>query len=260
MKNKDIGLKIGFFDSGHGGLDILREAMSRFGADYYFIGDRANHPYGALPIEVLHQRCVELSRILIEEKNCELIVVACNTATAYAIDHLRENFKVPFVGVEPYLNYINRAAPEKVAHGQVGALVTPNTLKSKRFKELKEQKDPRGLVHAVALAELAPAIEDFVFHRDGVVFEKKLVEIFEGHDFSAWQEAILGCTHYPLVTNHIEKLLNVVGISPTKAIVDQMLRVIGTSEIPSGQEKFWYCDTSNGDWREALMSEFLPLP
>jgi glutamate racemase len=266
-------LKIGFFDSGHGGLDILSEALTRFEAEYFFIGDRAYHPYGALSIEKLHDRCRELTETLVQEKSCELIVVACNTATAYAVDFLRGHFEVPFVGVEPYLNYINHAGEMALAKGQVGALVTPNTLRSKRFKELKEAKDPNNLVEALALAELAPAIESFVFHRDAALFETKLKEIFVDQKLLGWKEAILGCTHYPLVAKHLEATLGIKCISPTVAIVDQMLRVIESMEIDkieatksvSSPKKvinrsFQYCDTKTNIWREALMEEFLPLP
>lgn len=263
-------MKIGFFDSGHGGLDILHEALRRYKADYFFMADRANHPYGALPLDVLHKRCVELSDVLINDMGCKLIVVACNTATAYAIDHLRQHYGqkhgVTFVGVEPYVNYINHAEAEKVKDGQVGALVTPNTLKSERFLELKKAKDPQGLVSALALAELAPAIESFVFHRDPERFQKELISIFKGHDLSGWREVILGCTHYPLVAKHISELLKVHCVSPTKAIIDQMVRVIehSSQELmvePTPEDmSFMYCDTMQGGWRKALIGEFLPLP
>ena len=125
------------------------------------------------------------------------------------------------------------------------------------------------MVHAVALAQLAPAIEAFVFHRDSARFESELTEIFkEDHEaYSGWTEVILGCTHYPLVAKHIEKILNVKTISPTVAIVDQMVRVIDSMSLPKGQKTnfgppstFDYCDTEANVWRKALMSEFLPLP
>lgn len=258
-------MRIGFFDSGHGGLDILQAAMQSIEGEYFFIADEKFHPYGALPIDSLLERCRNLTRSLVEEQGCSMVVVACNTATVYAIESLREDFKVPFVGVEPYLNYINHAERELLMKGSVGALVTPNTMRSDRFEKLKKEKDPKDLVHVEAIPELAPAIEAFVSHHDDSRFSRELEEMFKGKDFSAWLETILGCTHYPLATNHLEAVLSTKCISPTPAIVRQMQRVLESNSYDfrppeSFVGEFSYWNTRDDHWREAALKEFIPLP
>lgn len=253
-------MRIGFFDSGHGGLEILKEAIERHGADYFFIADESFHPYGKMELAEMQERCRQLTEQLIVEKKCEVIVLACNTATAYAIDVLRQQFDVPFVGVEPYLSYINTIPNEIVSAGKVGALVTPNTLKAPRFKELKQKRDPRDLVSVLALGELAPLIEEFMRNRDSIKFEKKLEQLFEPLLPIDWEETILGCTHYPLISSYLERLLKTRCVSPTGAVVEQLIRVSSSESSKLDKGRFNYLNTIDGHWREALISEFLPLP
>lgn len=258
--DKDTILRVGFFDSGHGGLEILRESLDRHNGEFFYIADELYHPYGKMELSELQRRCLDLTDLLVNELKCDVIVLACNTATAYAIDVLRQQFKLPFVGVEPYLNYISTVAPEKVAAKRVGALVTPNTLKAPRFKELKQKIDPNDLVSVVALGELAPLIEEFMRERDPKTFEEKLSHLFKPLLPLHWEETILGCTHYPLIKDYLEKILKTRCVSPTKAVVDQLIRVapIGDKERVSGH--FQFLNTVSGKWREALITEFLPLP
>lgn len=253
-------MRIGFFDSGHGGLDILQAAMNEISGDYYFIADEKFHPYGAMKIESLLGRCHHLTDVLVNEKSCELVVIACNTATVYAIEKLRKDFSVPFVGVEPYLNYINHVEGDLLRQGSVGALVTPNTMRSERFEKLKKEKDPQDLVHVEAISQLAPSIEAFIHHRDGDRFQRELKEMLDGKDFSSWQKTILGCTHYPLVSKHIEVALSTKCVSPTPAIIRQMHRVLNTQSQTQSNEVFQYWNTSRSEWQEAALTEFLPLP
>lgn len=255
-------MRIGFFDSGHGGLDILQAAMREIQGEYFFIADEKFHPYGAMEIESLLKRCHDLTNELIHSQGCELVVIACNTATVYAIEELRKNFDKPFVGVEPYLNYINHAEGDLVKEGSVGALVTPNTMRSQRFEKLKKEKDPQDLVHVEAISELAPAIEGFIHHRDEARFQSELEAMIVGRDFSSWQETILGCTHYPLVSRHLEKALSTKCVSPTPAIIRQMHRILkhqGPVE-KLDQESFQYWNTQKTKWQEAALSQFIPLP
>ncbi len=254
-----MGKTIGLFDSGHGGLDLLRTLRKTSEFDLLYIADLKFHPYGKMSIPQIKERSHFLCQELLKKGPCDLIAVACNTATAHAIDDLRKDFSVPFVGVEPYLNYINKAPLEHLQRGGVGALVTPNTLNSDRFKRLKEEKDPNDLVSVLALEELAPLVEDFLTHKDEDLLVDQLKELFRNDLPLNWQETILGCTHYPLISIQLEKVLNTRCISPTPQVVEHIFRLLlekpTVSPVISRQD-FDYWNTLEGSWRKALLEDF----
>ncbi len=245
-------VSIGVFDSGHGGLDILRELMASVVGDYSYYADTRYLPYGSLEKEKIVERSIEVCDELIKTRGCDLIVVACNTATAYSIDALRQTFTIPFVGVEPYLNYVNKVA----ATGTFGALVTPNTHNSERFKNLKKLRDPEGKIPILALEKLAPLVEEFLVHKDREALLKELEAIFSEHLPLNWESTILGCTHYPLIAPELSQVLKTQCVSPTKAVVEQVLRLIALSKGELSQS-FSYFNSKQEKWREATLTEFL---
>ncbi len=117
-------MKIGVFDSGVGGLIILKEIMSLIPkAEYFYIADDLHVPYGTKGRDFIVERskyCVDELR----EKGCELVVVACNTATASAIEDLRKTYAIPFVGIEPDLNFLSREKIEGVESKKIAVLTT----------------------------------------------------------------------------------------------------------------------------------------
>ena len=126
--------KIGIFDSGIGGLSVLKELLQAMpGQEFYYISDQSFAPYGNLTTDEILERSKVLTQTLLEE-SVDLIVVACNTATAHSIDLLRKEFDIPFVGIEPYINYVNHDYNGE----NVGLICTPQTLNSERYQELKK--------------------------------------------------------------------------------------------------------------------------
>ena len=120
---------IGVYDSGQGGKSVLKELRALMpGEDYVYFADAAYCPYGPKSPEFIIERACTITDFLIS-KGCQIIVVACNTATAAAISYLREYYRVPFVGMEPAL----KPAALHSKTGVVGVLATSGTFKGKLY-------------------------------------------------------------------------------------------------------------------------------
>lgn len=127
-------MKVGVFDSGLGGLTVLKAIQEVLkGAELFYIADTAYAPYGEKSVEEILKRCDDITRYLLETHGIEALIVACNTATSAAIKHLREKF--PFlivIGTEPGI----KPAILKTQTAQVGVLATPTTLKGDKYQLL----------------------------------------------------------------------------------------------------------------------------
>lgn len=255
--------KIGIFDSGIGGFSVLAELFKTMPeASYYYISDDANAPYGPKSDEFITERTIKLTEELLRQ-GVELIVVACNTATAASIDQLREKFKtIPFVGVEPYLNAYYKMPEGDSSEKKMMVLTTESTGKSERFKRLKERLDPKSQIDHYSLKNLARLIENFYYHPDDVEsFNKSFEEELAFLKSKNYQYAILGCTHYPLVRDRIESLLNVKAISPCSHVAHRVAALTKTNENAEVSEDiFHFLTTTNNLWtqkkRESLFGPF----
>lgn len=221
MSIQNKAMRIGVVDSGVGGFSVLAELYKMMPAEHYFyLSDQENAPYGNKETSFLKERLHLLTEELLKEK-VDLIVVACHTATAEAIESLRSSFSIPFVGIEPYLNVLNkRQSPNE----EYVVLVTETTARSKRFLDLKQRLDPSSLVNIFACKKLASLIESY-FHDEILKgdFEIELMaELALIHklkcDQPSLSSAILGCTHYPLVSRQIEQATGLKTLFPGEAI------------------------------------------
>jgi glutamate racemase len=255
-------LKIGIFDSGIGGFSVLSELFKIVPrASYYYISDDANAPYGPRPDEFITQRTFAITEELLNQ-GVELIVVACNTATASSIDQLREQFKaIAFVGVEPYLNAYYKM-PENISNKMM-VLTTESTGKSERFKRLKERLDPKSQIDHFSLKNLARLIEDYYYHPQSTSeFETKFIEELTFLKSKNYTHAILGCTHYPLISDKIEQFLNLITVSPCKHVAQRVAELTHSSNEShiEGEDTFNFLSTTNNLWmqkkRESLYGPF----
>ena len=265
--------KIGLFDSGIGGFSILKDLMGlNPGLSFYYIADEAFLPYGEKSEEFIRKRCEEVVEALIEKK-VDLIVVACNTATALGIQSLRERFSnMPFVGVEPYLNIVNQGevlscGEEALQPRRLAALITPSTKVSPRFVKLKKRVDPRGEISIFDCKNLANIVEELYANGNSPELESKLrLELvpLKGLGFT---HVILGCTHYPLVQPFIENELGCQCISPgpyvanrVKHLLEQTTLKEGGSLVESGvKSTFQFLSTKSGAWDVRRFSDFTLL-
>ena len=192
---------IGIFDSGIGGTSIWKEINALLPyEDTIYLADSKNAPYGEKSAETILQLSIKNTELLIEKK-CKIIVVACNTATTNAIDYLRENYEVPFIGIEPAIKPAALQSKSK----KVGVLATKGTLSSSLFHSTSE-----NYAHGIRIIEqegtgLVPLIEAGKMNDEATkALLKKYLKpmLAEGID-----HLVLGCTHYPYLIPVLRELL-----------------------------------------------------
>jgi glutamate racemase len=196
---------IGVFDSGFGGLTVLRALIARAPqARYAFIGDTARLPYGSKSRRTIARYAAQSARFLVEEQGAEYLVIACNTASALALDDIKEAVSVPVLGViEPGAN----AAQAASKTGDVLVIATDATVQSHAYKTACARQNLRAYEKACPL--LVPLVEEgWISHHvtDSVVriYLGELTSDAAAAGMSA-DTLILGCTHYPLLRSLIER-------------------------------------------------------
>jgi glutamate racemase len=216
---------IGIFDSGVGGLSVLRAIRSQMPEEsVIYFGDQVHIPYGPRPMEQIRNFCEAITRFLLDH-DTKVIVVACNTASAAALKYLRETFPdVPFVGMEPAV----KPAAEHTQTGRVGVLATPATFQGALYASVVErfangvelfQNTCLGLVQQIERGNL-----------DGSetrrILEDALLPMLEKNI----DTVVLGCTHYPFVIPLIQQIVgdNVRVIDPAPSVAKQVRRVLET--------------------------------
>ena len=193
---------IAVFDSGVGGVSVLRELRALMpGERFYYFGDSANAPYGRKSTEQVRELTMAAGRKLLVEQDCKALVVACNTATAAAITDLREAYPDRIiVGIEPAL----KLACDRHPGGTVGIMATDVTLREKKLAALLERvkRDCTVLrVHAPGAVELVEAGKCDT--DEAVALMRKLLDEYAG-ELSA---LVLGCTHYPFLKKAMRTVL-----------------------------------------------------
>jgi glutamate racemase len=188
-------MKIGVFDSGVGGLTVLRELVKLVPqADYLYFGDTARLPYGSKSVETVRRYAVSAAHSL-EQHGAEMLVIACNTATALALDAIKSAVKLPVVGViEPGADAAAAATKKK----NVLVVGTEATIGSHAYKRALEQRGVR--VYEKACPLFVPLIEEGWAEHDITqrVAHVYLDEFFQDHEKGP-DLLVLGCTHYPLI-------------------------------------------------------------
>ena len=193
---------IGFFDSGVGGLSVLREAISIMpNENYIFFGDSKNAPYGTKSVEEVKKLSFKTAEFMIE-KHVKAIVVACNTATSAAINDLREKYKdIPVIGIEPAL----KPAVKLNRKGNIIIMATPMTLREHKFVELMDRYKDHCSIVKMPCPELVEFVEDGIL--EGEELENYLKEKFEPYINEDIAAVVLGCTHYPFVKETLSRVV-----------------------------------------------------
>ena len=192
---------IGIFDSGVGGISVLKHIHALMPhEDLIYLADSKYAPYGSKTAQEITQRCLILCDDLLQ-KNVKAIVVACNTATAAAIDTLRDTFDIPIIGMEPAV----KPAAEASKNGVIGVLATVGTLKSAQFAALLEAygRDVKVVTQAcVGLVECIERGELDTPETKALIRQYTAPLLAEGAD-----TIVLGCTHYPFVKQVIQEIV-----------------------------------------------------
>lgn len=209
---------VGVFDSGVGGLSVLRALrMALPGAHFIYLADEAMAPYGERDATVLRERITAMVNALHRRHPLDAMVVACNTATAVAIDDLRRSHPtLPFVGIEPAL----RPALRQSMSGQVGVVATRATLSSERYARLRASCLDEAPASSRLIEQpcdgLAEAIESGDENRVAMLCNNYLGAIRDRAP--SLDTLVLGCTHYPLAARHWEAGEGLTLIDPAEAV------------------------------------------
>jgi glutamate racemase len=213
-------VRIGIFDSGVGGLSVLQAIRARLpGAELLYAADTAHAPYGDRSEDFLCDRSERIARFLCQQ-GAQMIVVACNTATAAAVARLRAAWPaMPVVGVEPGV----KPAVALSAARRIGVLATTRTLASEKFRRLAEAHADGAMLVLQACPGLADAIESADAQGSGI---EQLVDRYCAPLREAGVDvAVLGCTHYPFARALFERALPGVQLVDTaEAIARQTAR------------------------------------
>lgn len=228
-------LPVGVFDSGVGGLSVVQAIRDRLPAlDIRYVADSAYAPYGNKAAEQVRERARLITRFLIDQ-GARAIVVACNTATAMAVEDLRENFDIPIVAMEPAV----KPAAAATRSGVVGVLATAGTLESDRYRQLVDRHGHRVRVlgrvcHSwVGQVESGDLLSDAA--REMVAAEVEPL-LAAGAD-----TLVLGCTHFPFLAPLIEQVAGsgVAIINPAPAVAEQLVRRLEDVDQGGGTLHIW---------------------
>lgn len=213
---------IGFFDSGVGGLSVMREARLLLPAEeFMYYADSACCPYGTKPAEIIIERSRAICDFFLG-KGVKLIVVACNTASITALDVLREDYQLPIVGIEPAI----KPAAAATKNGRIGVLATGLTLSGRRFNTLVEKFGDAVHVYTVPCPGLVELVE--AGEKDGPEVEALLGSFLKPLLEKDIDTVVLGCTHYPFIRPTLGVLAgpNVHIIDTGRAVARQLVRVL----------------------------------
>ncbi|MBI1799350.1 MAG: glutamate racemase [Candidatus Eisenbacteria bacterium] len=193
---------IGVFDSGLGGLTAVRELCRALpGESIVYFGDTARLPYGTKSRDTVTRFSLEIATFLVR-RNIKCLLVACNTASSYALESLERRLEVPVVGViEPAA----RAAVAQSLHGRIGVLGTPATVASRAYPDAIAKLAPGASVISSACPLFVPLIEEGWI--DHPVLREIATEYLIEVRAARLESLILGCTHYPLIAPLLHDLL-----------------------------------------------------
>ena len=209
-----------------GGATIFRNAYKEINADYIYMADTKNAPYGLKSIEEVRKLTEKCIKELIA-KDCKIIVIACNTATSAAIEYLREKYNdIIFIGTEPAI----KPAIEKNKNKKIILTATSLTLKGNRLKNLLQTLKVEEKVTLLALDKLVE-YSDFNENIDYNSAYKYLKDEFSKLNLEDYSRIVLGCTHFPIFKNEIRKILpqNIEIFDSEKGITNNLKRIISTN-------------------------------
>lgn len=249
---------IGIFDSGVGGLTVLREIKRALpGERLIYLGDTARLPWGTKSPSTIRQYAQECARFL-EEQGVKLIVVACNTASSVACDLLKESCHCPVVGViEPAA----QQAVELGARGRIGIIGTEATVRSNSYVDAIRRLAPQARLMSMACPLFVPLVEEGIF--DGPLVEHAIDRYLSS--MRSIETVILACTHYPLLRSSISAYLgsNTQVIDCGAAVAAEVKRLLESKQLlgetsgSNGRDDYFVTDMA--DRFEVFASSFLKI-
>ena len=268
-------MKIGIFDSGVGGLSIAKKIDDHLpGNEIFYVADSEYAPYGELDGAKIYERSLHCVEMLIK-KQVEVIVIACNTATAASVKLLRERFDVPFIGVEPDLHFKAREKISIQGHQKICVLCTSHTFDSEKFIELRRLRDSKNELEYVPMKELAYLIEKSFWSIKGAeVNREECIEKSEEMILSHIKAnvplrncayLVLGCTHYELLRRVIENGLKIKTVGVSDGVLNRLIELFNLRDFChelscADSCAFWWYYQEENKWQKTNLNELLSWP
>lgn len=250
VKKVNKNRKIGIFDSGIGGVTVLKEIIKVLpNEDYMYYSDSKNNPYGDRTEEEVKQICDKIVQHFIKN-NCKAVIIACNTASAKAAKYLREKYpQIPFIAIEPAYKMVHDYAYDKPTL----VMATKGTMESEKFNLLFQKYDnyKTYLLPCVGLAERIELGDKEEIKR----YLKRTIGIYKGKV----KNVVLGCTHYPLVENEIKEILGQVQFFNGAPNLAKHLKYILQKEniLDKGKGMIEFEDSQNFEQKKKRFLEIL---
>jgi len=190
------------FDSGMGGISVLRELVKQMPKeDFYYFGDSKNAPYGTRTKEEVQELTLSHVKKALDH-HCKAVAIACNTATTAAVSKLRELYPdLPLVGIEPALKPAAEAFPGE----DIVVMATPMTIREEKFHRLLDRYKDMANIDALPCPGLMEYVEEGRLEDPSL--EPFLMDLLSKHLANPPKAVVLGCTHYPFVKNHVQNIL-----------------------------------------------------
>ncbi len=223
MNNRPIGI----FDSGLGGLSVLQQVTKVLPDEsILYVADSGHAPYGCKDETFVEQRSRLITEQLIK-KGAKVIVIACNTATASIIEKFRQDYGIPFVGVEPGI----KPAVNLTQNGKIGVLATTATILSERYKQLLERYAGSMTLYNQACPGLADKVEEGLpdANETRQLIAKYLKPLMT-YDIDT---LVLGCTHYSFLNNTIKQIVDkdIQLVDTSRAVAEQVDRILDNNDL-----------------------------
>lgn len=243
---------IGIFDSGIGGVTVLKEILKILpNENYIYYSDSKNNPYGDKTDEEIFNMCDKIVKKFIEQK-CKAIVIACNTASAKAANQLRKKYtEIPIIAIEPAYKMVHDFAYEKPTL----VMATKGTIESEKFHKLYDKYDNHH-TYLMACKGLADIIEEGNELKLKQYLKENLSEyIGKVHN------VVLGCTHYPLVQNEIKEVLgDIEFFNGAYSLAKHLKNVLEENDLINSSQtkgKINFIDSSNSESKERRFLRYL---
>lgn len=197
-------MKIGFYDSGLGGIKTLKDIIDMgLKGEIFFLADEKNKPYGTKEPEVVKKIAIENVQKLVD-LGCKIVVVACNTATSVAIQDLREKFsQIEIIGTEPAV----KLAVKEHSNKKILIIATTITVNGEKLHKLISSLDSKENIELLATDKLVQLVEDENFTQNKKKVDEYIYKFLKPYDLTEYSHIVLGCTHFPIVKENIQEIV-----------------------------------------------------
>ena len=235
-------MSIGIFDSGIGGLTVFKSVAENFPQlDIYYLGDTARVPYGNKSKDTIIRYSIECSQFLINKFDIEALIIACNSASSYAVDILKDKLNIPVIGV---IHPGSKHALEVSKNGKIGVIGTYATINSNSYKKtLIQLSDKEIQIFQKPCPLFVPIIEEGMIDSEitKMVIKEYLQEIIE----QEIDTLILGCTHYPVLKDVIKQIYPHLNVVDSSEVIIEDIKNLDINFNENGIRHIFITDASS---------------